>query len=289
MAIESTEFPVEYAQVLDEVVEQESFTNRYNVQGAEFVNARTVKVPEIVIENGTTEYDRFQTKNNASIVYTPYELDMDRETAFYIDALDVQDQPLLDLVKVGSEFERVKFVPEVDKYFFNKAKAAAKTKGTTNITAANIKGELRKVRTQLKQNGYNSASLYLTSDCLACLEDAMDREYSTEGTITDTVGRYNIFDLYEVPDDRLGNDFIAIADGDDRLIRNVIKRAVSNLFVPGVLQNGDGYELQMRWVYGTIALKNKNGGLYSNKGTKAPDCSIKEAKLVKNVTDTAGA
>lgn len=277
-----TEFPVEYAQTLDEVVAQESFTTRYNVQGAEFVNARTVKVPEMKIAKGTTDYDKFQTKNDVTITYTTYELDMDRETAFYLDALDVQDQPLLDLVRVGSEFERVKFVPEVDKHFFGKAATAAKTNAKTDLTAANIRSELRKARTQLKQNGYNSAALYLSSDAMSCLEDSLDRTFSGEDVITDAVGRYNIFDLYEVPDDRLGVDFCVIANG-ERVIRNVVKRAVSKLFTPEVNQNGDGYELQMRWVFGTVALKNKNGGIYVSKGTKAPDCSVKPAKLVQTV------
>lgn len=284
----ANQFPEEYSQALDELVVQESFTSKYQESGAEFVSARTVKVPEMVIDNGTVDYDRFQTMNNAAIVYASYTLDKDRQTAFYLDAVDATDQPLGQLEKVAAEFERVKLVPEIDTYFFGKAKAAAKTSGKVNLTAANIREELRNVRTQMIQNGYNSADLYMSTDALACLENAIDREFSGEDNITDSVGRYNMFQIYEVPDERLVNDFLAIGNGATKPIRHVWKRAVSNLFVPGVNQNGDGYTLQMRWVYGTIALKNKQGGIYANKGTAGPDSSVKPVKHVKIENDAEG-
>ena len=65
---------MEYSQVLDELVEQESFTTQFQEHGAEFVSARTVKVPEMVFDGGTVNYDRFQTKGTAEIKYTSYEL-----------------------------------------------------------------------------------------------------------------------------------------------------------------------------------------------------------------------
>lgn len=284
----TTEFPVEYAQVLDEVIEQESFTTPFQEQGAEFVGARTVKVPEMVFDGGTDEYDRFVTKGEAAVKYTPYELDKDRQKAFYNDALDVMDQPLLGMTNIASQFERTLFVPEIDTYFFGKAHTAAKTKATTNLTAANIKAELRKARTQLKHAGYASAYLYMSSDALACLEDSLDREFAGEGVITDTVGTYNFFEIFEPDDERLGGaDFIAIGKTSDpkaKPIRFVWKRAVTKYFTPEVNQNGDGHELQMRWVYGTIALKNKAAGIYVNKGTEAPDCSVRPVKLVLPVS-----
>lgn len=288
----TTEFPEEYKQVLDEVIEQESFTTPFQEQGAEFVSARTVKVPEMVFDGGTDDYDRFVTKGEAAIKYTSYKLDKDRQKSFYNDALDVIDQPLLGMTNIASQFERTLLVPEIDTYFFGKAKNAAKTKATTNLTAANIKAELRNARTQIKQAGYSTACLYMSSEALACLEDSLDREFSGEGVITDTVGTYNFFEIFELPDERIGDaDFIAIgksADKNLKPIRFVWKRAVTKYINAAINQNGDGDELQMRWVYGTIALKNKAAGIYMNKGAKAPDCSVRPVKLVLPVSaDTA--
>lgn len=282
----ATEFPVEYLETLDEVVEQESFTTKYQVQGAEFVSGRTVKVPRLVIDSGTVDYDHFKTENNAAIVYDTYTLDKDKQNVFRIDALDAIDQPMLEIVKIGSEFERVKLVPEIDTYFFGKAKAGGKTKATENLTAANIKDELRKVRNQMTQNGFARADLYMSADALACLEDALDRQFAGEGSITDTVGVYNIFDIYMVPDARLGVDFAAIGQG-RKVIEMVWKRAVSKYFPPEEYQNGDDHVLQCRWVYGTVNFTNQNGGIYTNKGASAPDCSVRPARNIIDVTPKA--
>lgn len=285
-----TEFPAEYSQVLDEVIAQESFSNVFQEQGAEFVRKRTVKVPEMHFDGGTVDYDKFVTKGEADITYKEYELDKDKQKVFYNDALDVNDQPLLAMTNIASEFERTLLVPEIDTYFFGKSKLAAKTKAETDLTAANIKAELRKARTQLKQAGYASAYLFMSSDALACLEDSLNRQFSGEDVITDTVGRYDMFDIYEVPEDRLGEvDFIVIGKATDpnrKPIRFIWKRAVTKFIGAEINQSGDGDELQMRWVYGTIALKNKAAGIYTNKGTKAPDCSVKPVTLVQSVPAT---
>lgn len=46
----ATEFPEEYPKALDKVIELSSFTTKYQVKGAEFANAKTVKIPEPVFE-----------------------------------------------------------------------------------------------------------------------------------------------------------------------------------------------------------------------------------------------
>lgn len=280
----TTEFPPEYSTVLDELVVQESFTSEYQEEGAEFVSARTVKVPVRHFDGGTVDYDGFKTKGEADITYDVYNLDKDKQKAFVKDALDVTDQPLLDMNDLAIGFEREHYVPEIDAYFFDKAAKAAKTKAATNLTAANIKAELRAAKTQLKQAGYTAANLYMSSDALACLEEATNRQFAGEDVITDEVGKYNFFHVFEVPDDRLGDaDFIAIgktADKKMKPIRFITKRAVTKIFSPEINQNGDNWELQMRWVYGTVALKNKAAGIYVNAGDEDPDCSVKPVTLV---------
>ncbi len=282
----ATEFPVEYLTALDELVEQESFTTRYQVSGAEFTSTKTIRIPELEIANGTVAYDRFKTENTAEIKYASYELDKDVQTAFYIDAVEDINEQHLRLLNVARDFERLKLVPEIDTYFFGKVKANAKTDAKTNITAANIKEELRKARVQMVQNGFTSADLYLSVDALSCLEDSIDRQFAGEGTITDVVGHYDMFDLFMVPDARLGLDFAVIGGGTDT-IKHIWKRQVAKTFGPEVNQSGDGTTLQFRWVYGSLCPKNRKGGIYVNKGTAKPDTSVKPVRQTVVVQQVA--
>lgn len=263
----ATEFPTEYLTALDEVIEQESFTTPYSVDGAEFASAKTVMVPEITFDGGTEEYNRFKSEGKSEIHYEPYTLDHDREKTFYVDAIEDLDEAHLRVLHQVSEFERLYLVPEIDTGFFKHVGSKAKTTGTAALTTGSIKAELRKARTQMVNSGFARANLYMTSDALNCLEDAIDRQFAGEGTITDMVGSYNIFQIYEVPESRLaGLDFAVIAPSPE-VVRHVVKRAAHYFFEPGKHTTGDGYLDQMRWVYGDITRKNKVAGLYAHKAT----------------------
>ena len=130
-------FPVEYLEAIDEVLAGATFAGRYNVQGAEFVNGRTVSVPDIDFGNSPdpTAYSRFSSESGVTIARTPYTLDHDVEKVFYVDAAEAADEPAVAMTNVVSEYERTVFGPYVDKGFFAKAKAQALAKGTTTLIA----------------------------------------------------------------------------------------------------------------------------------------------------------
>lgn len=264
----ATEFPVEYLTALDKVIELSSFTTKYQVKGAEFVSAKTVMVPEIVFDGGTVDYDRFETEGTVELKYSPYELEKDRQKAFYIDAVEDINDGHVRTTNAVSEFQRRYLVPELDTYFFANVASKAKTKATETLTADNIKAEIRNAETQMVNNGFAAADLYMTTDALHALEDSINRQFAGEGVITDEVGKYNMFTIHRVPDKRLaGLDFAVIAPG---TVRTVIKRAANYLFQPGEHTNGDGWLCQMRWVYGNIVRKNQAVGLYVNKAASTP-------------------
>lgn len=261
------QLPEIYLTALDEALALESFAAKYEVQGAEFVGAKTVKIPEIVFDGGTAAYDQFATKGTAEINYATYVLDKDRQKAFYFDSVEEEDGANLRTANALREFERTLFVPEVDANFFTKAAAAAGTKATTTLSASNIIDELAKARAVMVNNGCAKADLFMTPTALGYLEKAINRQFAGEGVITDMVGVYNIFDVFMVPDARISTaaDFIAIGQGVDA-IKHVMKRRVNYMFAPGQHTEGDGYLSQNRWVYGTLAKKNKANAIYSNKG-----------------------
>lgn len=264
MANTISKFPEAYTDALDEVLATSSFASRYGDTGAEFVNARTVNVPDIAFASAkVNDYDGFKTQNDVTLTYTPYTLDHDKQAVFSVDAVDDLDTASVLSTKAASEYERTIFVPAVDTDFFSVLKAKAKATGTTALTAANIKGEIRKARSQFAQAGLMGGDLYMSSAALALLEDATQREWSNETAITDTVGSYDGFSIFEVPDAELGTDFTAVSGGKNTA-RYITKRAVSYIFAPGAHTGGDCWLSQHRWVYGTIVKKNKVSGIYVN-------------------------
>lgn len=268
MATTISEYPTQYLATIDDVLTQESFASKYGVQGAEFVGARQVKVPELVFtDSAVNDYDRFATENGVTRQYTTYTLDNDKQAVFFIDELDVEDAGMNATETIG-RYERTVLTPAIDADFFAKAASAAKTKATTTLTADNIKDEIRKARSQFRLAGLAGGDLYMSSDAVAFLENAVDREFDGTENITDAVGTYDGFTVYEVDPTRMTADFIAISGGTNTL-RYITKRATQYLFAPGTHQRGDGWLAQMRWVYGTIARKNKVAGIYTNTAASA--------------------
>lgn len=262
-----SKFPEVFTKALDEVLVTSSYAARYSDPGAEFVNAKTVNVPDITFASDTVnDYDGFKTKNDVTLSYTPYTLEHDKQASFDIDAVQDIDTAAILSTKAASEYQHTIFLPAVDKDFFKTAAAKAKTTGSEAITKDNIKAEIRKARTQFTEVGLSGGDLYMSSTALAALEDAVDRQFSNETNIIDTVGSYDGFTIFEVPQALLGEnvDFIVISGGKNT-IHYIVKRAVAYLFAPGTHVNGDCWLSQFRWVFGSIVKKNKKAGIYVNK------------------------
>jgi hypothetical protein len=269
------EFPPHYLDTLDEVLVAESVTAPFVATGVEFISGRTVKKPKLTITDGLKDYDGFQTLNSGSLEYETRDLEFDKQLAYEVDALDTMDNALDNAASWLAEAIRVKANPEIDQTFFSKVfdNVLAANKSSVALTPANIKDEIAKARKALGSKGISNAALYLSFDALYALEKATERQYSNDTVITDTIGNYNGFPLYVVPDEILGSiDFLAVAPGTVELIK---KRAVTYLFAPGDHPNGDKWLAQYRLVYDTIVYDNKKPGLYTNY-TPAPPAPAPE-------------
>ena len=273
MPYQINEFPTVFLNELDQLLLHGTYAGRYTVQGAEFVSNRTVNVPEITFPDAAVnDYDRFRTENNVKLEYTPYTLGYDKEAVFYVDAVDDRDTAALLSTNAVAEYEREIFGPYIDVQFFRFLAQKAATKATTALTKDNIKGEIRKARTQFFEAGLEGGELYMTSEAKGLLEDATGRQWANEGAINDIIGVYDGFQVIEVPAATLGADFIAVAGGQGT-VRHIVKRAVSYLWAPGTHTSGDGWMAQLRWVFGDIVRKNRRVGIYCNaaSGLIVPD------------------
>lgn len=263
-----TTFPTEYLDAIDEVLAGATYAGRYNVAGAEFVRGRQVSVPDISFgaSPDPVAYDRFSTESPVTIGRTVYTLDHDVQKVFYVDAEEAADEPAVAMTQVVSEYERTVFAPYIDKDFFAKAVAAAGGTSSVSPTKANVLSEIRKARSQFNNAGLSGGELYVTSDVLSALEEAVPREWSNESSITDAVGSYDGLQVFEVPTATLGCRMLAISGG-LKTIRYVTKRAASYSFAPGQHTQGDGWLNQFRWVFGTLVWKNKKPGIWVNKAS----------------------
>lgn len=259
------EFPTEYLEALDEVLVGATFAGRYNDGAAEFVGGRQISLPDIDFGQSPepVDYARFASEAGVDVRRTIYTLDKDVEKQFYVDALTAQDEPVAEMTKVIAQYQRTIMAPYIDKYFFAKSVGKARTRATETLSASNIKGEIRKARTQFVNKGLVGWDLYMSSTALGYLEDATDRQWSNEGTILDMIGNYDGFNIFQVPDETLQCDFLAVANGKETS-KMIMKRAVNYLFAPGAHTNGDGFLAQMRWVFGNLVRYNKDWGLYCN-------------------------
>lgn len=272
MATTINTFPDEYLDAIDEVLAGATYASAYNVQGAEFANGRQVSVPDISFGESPDPvvYDRFRS-GEASVVVnrTVYTLGHDVQKTFYVDAVDAGDDPAASQTTSISEYERTVFAPYIDKDFFSVAAKQAKATATETLTKDAIKPAIRAALNQFTDAGLAGGSLYVTSDVRGMLEDATNREWTNETSVTHAVGNWDGLDVFAVPTALLGTgmNFIAISGGTNT-IRYVTKRAASYLFAPGQHTEGDGYLAQLRWVFGTIVRKNRKPGIYASKATE---------------------
>lgn len=261
-------FPTEYLTALDELFVQESVYSQFFEDGAEFANNKTVMIPEIVFNGdnkGTRAYNRFATEDTLKVVYTPYELEKDREKVIYIDAVDNIDTANLQAANAMRLWTKEYFVPEYDQYFATSVLAKSGTKATETITKENVIEQFRAMRTAMTNAGHTLVDVWVTNAVKYALEDAIQRQFAGESAISDVVGRYNDFIIHCPGDARMGGmDFFGIGGGKDT-IKGVMKRAASYAFAPGQHTQGDGFLYQNRWVYGTLGRKNKVAGIYTNK------------------------
>ena len=281
----SIQFPIEYLEQIDATLLGEMFATKYQTGGEEFVTKRTVMVPDISFPGETipNDYDGFSTENTADLTYTPYELSYDKQLTFRVDAVDDIDVAGLLTVNEAAEYDRTVFAPWVDTIFFRDTAAMAGgfSKPSGGIDAENVKDEFRKMRTHFRKHGLKAGNVYMSSDALAALEDVTQREWSNEGTITDSVGNYNGFELFEDAGERLpdGCEMLGIAGG-ITTVRFVMKRAVTYTFAPGTHTTGDDWLTQIRRVFGNVVRKNKRAGIYV-VGSKAGEIEPATGKYVK--------
>lgn len=142
--------PINYAESFEPVLlqkfeaEQRSFGLYNSNPQVTFMNAKTIKVPNLVL-TGYKDHTRAGAFNRGSITntWTPYVLGHDRDVEYFIDPMDVDETNLtVSIANIQEVFEREHGIPERDAYTFSKLYAQlvanSVTPDTTALTTANV-------------------------------------------------------------------------------------------------------------------------------------------------------
>ena len=135
MSINTLAMATKMTEELDKAIVQKAVTGFLadNALGAKFVGAKTVSIPDVVMD-GLGDYDRDGgfPQGGVTVARKTYTLTMDRGLTFQIDAQDNDEVGVANLAgQVAGEFVRTKVVPEVDAYVLSKLAALANTKSHT--------------------------------------------------------------------------------------------------------------------------------------------------------------
>lgn len=125
---------------LDEMFVKESVTGilellRPGGIQLDFVNAKTVKVPNIVM-SALSDYSRLNgyAAGDINLTWEAFTLTQDRGKQFTLDAMDNEESGGIAVIHAMKVFERTQVIPEVDAYRLSTL--AAKATGTGNLAGS---------------------------------------------------------------------------------------------------------------------------------------------------------
>ena len=141
--------PINYAEIFEPTLlqkyeaEQRSFALYNSNPQVTFMNAKTIKVPNLTL-TGYKDHTRAGQFNRGSVsnAWTPYVLGHDRDVEYFLDPMDVDETNLtVSIANVQNVFETEQAIPERDAWTFSKLYAQlvanSVTPDTTAITPAN--------------------------------------------------------------------------------------------------------------------------------------------------------
>ena len=190
MAINSIAYAEKFAAELDKVYVQKAVTGFLadNVLKAQFVGAKTVKIPNIDFV-GLVDYDRDNGFNRAAVTVAneAFTMAMDRARSIQIDREDMDETGIANLAgQVMGDYVRTQVVPESDAYVLSKLAGIAKTKGHTVTwnAATPYKVFTEMVRAIQDAAGYDEEIVaFVDSTAMAAIDNSA--EFSRSITVSD--------------------------------------------------------------------------------------------------------
>ncbi len=278
-------------EILDEIFAQEAVTTVLEGNNAllRFVNAKTVMIPEYVID-GLGDYSRKDgfPDGDIDLTWTPYTLTKDRGRGFSIDAMDDEESAGLAFGRLQSEFTRTRVVPEVDAYRLSTlfANAISENVVTKKIAANTIIKEWNEAIKVFQDNEVpiQDMILFVSTEVDMLIKNTTElqrqitqTDYKSEQGITFKVRMYEDIPIIVVPKARFktaytfgANGFEPLVDALDMNYMFVYKNAALpvkkhekiRVFAPDTYQKKDAWLFQYRLYHDIFTPKNKKLGIF---------------------------
>lgn len=258
-------------------------------------------------------------QGNVSLEWEEFTIQCDRGTQLRIELFDDEETDGLAVAAATKEFSRTKVVPEVDAYVFSKLAEYAGTTSTSTIQLASGTGYNADGPIQALNNAFETLGDLEVPDAdqvVFCSNKFFNQLRSTGEVVkvlrqTEygenvkfSIGEYEGRDIIAVPANRFRTliqlngdsgytwksgsqkiDFIVVAKS---AVAHVTKYDKVKVFGPEVVQDFDGYKVNIRIYHDVFVPDNKRIGIYvhtSNVSATAP--SIKFIANIENDTTTA--
>jgi hypothetical protein len=109
-----------------------------NTVNAQWKNDKTVVLPDLTLEGlGTHTRGGNYVAGDVDIAWTDYTLAHERSKKFSIDAMDM-NEARMKIATIASEFQRLKVVPEIDAYRFDKLVSLCGVDVAATLTYDNV-------------------------------------------------------------------------------------------------------------------------------------------------------
>lgn len=269
---------------------RECMTADLTTPNVRFINANTIKVPYIEMA-GYKDHSRNGGFNRQAVKndFLTYVLEHDRDTEFFVDAMDVDESNLaLSAANTTNQFEEQQAIPETDCYRISKLysdfKANGGTVDTTVLTTENILSEFDKQMEAMDEAEVpeDGRVLYVTPAVNRILKQAKEltRYINMNDPKNDAIKRA-ITSLDDVKIKKIISKRMKTAyNFEDGCIpavtakqihmilihpKSVIacnKHSYIKLWPEGTHTQGDGYLYQNRQYWDLFVVKNRVNGIY---------------------------
>lgn len=268
--------------------------------------------------NGSENEGYGYQQGNVSLEWEEFTLKCDRGTQLRIELFDDEETDGLAVATATKEFSRTKVIPEVDAYVFSKLAEFAGTKSNSTIQLASGTGYNAQGPVQALNDAFERLTdleVPETDQVIFCSSKFYNQLRST-GEIVKvlrqteygenvkfTIGEYEGRDIIAVPANRFRTmiqlnrksgyswgagsqkiDFIVVAKG---AVAHVTKYDKVKVFGPEVVQDYDGYKVNVRIYHDVFVPDNKRIGIYVHTSNVSAADDAVDPSIIFNLDATS--
>lgn len=296
-----------YAEQFEQELQQKyareltSYALEQSNPGVKFINAQTIKLPNITV-SGYKDHNRMAMGFNSGSIsneWEPKKLAHDRDIEFALDPMDIDESNLtLEMANIQNTFETEQAIPEKDSYRYSKLYSEAKAYAAngavisnTALTTDNVLDWFDTEMERMDDAGVPSEGrlLYVTPAMNKLLKNAQGLQRNIDvnnnnGVIDRRVYSLDDVDIVKVPSARMKTkyDFTngCVPAADAKQINMILihpscqvtrsKYSYIKVFTPGTdSRTADKYVFQNRNYGDTFLIKNKACGISINAQAEA--------------------